>query len=166
MSTEVAYNEYAAKAIDQLNKGAFLTTMAGDKLNTMTIGWGSIGFIWRKPVFMAMVRPSRYTYEIIEKSNEFTVSIPFKEMKQELALCGTKSGRSIDKFKAAGLLTNPGKKIATPVIADCGLHYECKIIFKQAMSQAQLEPSYQASCYANGDYHILYFGEIMATYID
>ncbi|MBP2654849.1 MAG: flavin reductase domain protein FMN-binding protein [Firmicutes bacterium] len=166
MSTEVAYNEYAAKAIEQLNKGAFLTTRDGDKLNTMTIGWGSIGFIWRKPVFMAMVRPSRYTYGIIEKSNEFTVSIPFNDMKQELALCGAKSGRSVDKFKAAGLSTNPGKKIATPVIADCGLHYECKVIFKQAMAPAQLEAEYQASCYPNGDYHIMYYGEIMATYID
>lgn len=52
----------------------------------MTISWGNIGFQWRKPVFIALVRESRYTKEFIDKSNEFTVTIPFGDsMKEELA---------------------------------------------------------------------------------
>ncbi|MBP2651783.1 MAG: flavin reductase domain protein FMN-binding protein [Firmicutes bacterium] len=166
MSTEVSYNEYAVKAMEQLAKGAFLTTAHDGKKNTMTIGWGTLGFSWGKPVFMIMVRQSRFSYQLIENSNEFTVSIPFKDMKQALALCGSKSGRNLDKFKAAGLTANPGKKIATPVIADCGLHYECKVVYKQTMTSAQLAPAHQTAWYADGDYHTLYFGEIQATYID
>ncbi|MEN6411457.1 MAG: flavin reductase family protein [Veillonellales bacterium] len=164
MNKEISYNEYAAKVIDQLPKGAFLTTIGDGKVNTMTIGWGSIGFLWRKPVFTVMVRHSRYTYQLIEKSNEFTVSIPLKDMKAALSLCGSKSGRDMDKLAAAGLTTKPGQKLLTPVIADCGLTYECKIIYKQTMSRDNLDDEIQQQCYNDGDYHTLYFGEIVASY--
>jgi len=166
LSTSVAYNEYAAKTLEILSKGAFLTAASGNQCNTMTIGWGNIGFIWQKPIFTVMVRPSRFTFELLEKSKEFTVSVPFTDKKQALNICGTKSGRDIDKFKAAGLVTNPSKKINTPVIADCGLHYECKVVYQQVMIPEQLNPDYQTAYYANGDYHTLYFGEIVATYMD
>lgn len=166
MSKEVAYNQYADKITDILSKGAFLTTNVDGKVNTMTIAWGSIGFMWGKPVFMAMIRPSRFTYECIEKTNEFTVSIPFKDMSKALGICGSKSGRDTDKLAAANLATAPGKKISTPVIADCGLHYECKVVYKQEMVPQQLAADLQEKWYANGDYHTLYFGEILTTYID
>ncbi|MEG6585342.1 flavin reductase family protein [Dendrosporobacter sp. 1207_IL3150] len=166
MLKEVNYNQYADKAIEVLSKGAFLTTAADGEVNTMTIAWGSIGFIWAKPVFMVMVRPSRHTYNLIEKSGEFTVSIPLKDMQQALAICGTKSGRDMDKFAAAGLTTLAGQKLATPVIANCGLHFECKIVYKQAMTDENLDSEINAKKYSTGDYHTLYFGEIVATYIE
>ena len=166
MSKEVAYNQYANELTTILSKGAFLTTMVDGSINTMTIAWGSIGFMWGKPVFMAMVRPSRFTYECIEKSNEFTVSIPFKDMSEALSICGSKSGRSTDKLAEAKLSTVAGKKISTPVIADCGLHYECKVVYKQKMIPEQLVTDLQDKWYGDGDYHTLYFAEILATYID
>jgi len=161
---EVAYNEYADKAIDILSKGAFLTTANDGKANSMTIAWGTIGFMWGKPVFMAMVRHSRYTYQLLEKSGEFTVSIPFKDMKEALGVCGSKSGRDTDKFAAAGLKTEPAQKLATPVIANCGLTYECKVVYKQVMTDDNLDAANQQKWYAQGDYHTLYFGEIVASY--
>lgn len=161
---EVAYNEHAGKALDILSKGAFLTTAHDGKVNTMTIGWGSLSYMWGKPVFVVMVRHSRYTYEIIEKSGEFTVSLPFKDMKKQLSFCGTKSGREIDKFAAMELTTDPGQKVATPVIADCGLTYECRIVYKQTMTENALDPEYSKRWYAQGDYHTIYYGEIVACY--
>jgi flavin reductase (DIM6/NTAB) family NADH-FMN oxidoreductase RutF len=166
MSTEISYNEYANEITEVLSKGAFLTTQADGKVNTMTIAWGSIGFMWGKPVFMAMVRPSRFTHECIEKSQQFTVSIPFKDMSTALGLCGSKSGRDMDKLAAANLTTVPGKKISTPVIADCGLHYECKVVYKQEMIPDLLAQDLQEKWYATGNYHTLYFGEILTTYVD
>lgn len=166
MSKEVAYNQYANELTEILSKGAFLTTEMDGAINTMTIAWGSVGFMWGKPVFMAMVRPSRFTYECIEKSNQFTVSIPFKDMSTALGICGSKSGRDTDKIAAANLTTVPGKKISTPVIADCGLHYECKVVYKQEMLPEQLAGDLQQKWYANGNYHTLFFGEILATYVD
>ncbi|NLP41310.1 MAG: flavin reductase family protein [Veillonellaceae bacterium] len=161
---EVTYNEYADKALEILSNGAFLTTAHDGKVNTMTIGWGSVSYIWGKPVMMVMVRESRYTHDLIEKSGEFTVSLPFKDMKKKLNFCGAKSGREVDKIAVTELTTAPGQKVSTPVIADCGLTYECKIVYKQVMDEAGLDPEYKQKWYAQGDYHTLYYGEIVACY--
>ena len=76
---------------------------------------------------MVPVRKSRYTHGLIEKSGEFTVSVPLnKDLKDALMFCGTKSGRDYDKFKECNLTPIPGKEIDTPVIGECQLHYECK----------------------------------------
>lgn len=166
MSKDVAYNDYAKETIEILSKGAFLTTEVDGVINTMTIAWGNVGFMWGKPIFTAMVRPSRFTYQCLEKSGQFTVSIPFKDMSKALGVCGSQSGRDGNKLITANLTTHPGKKISTPVIADCGLHYECKIVYKQEMLPEQLATDLQEKWYATGNYHTLFFGEIVATYID
>ena len=62
---EVKYNEYLDQVMEQLSgEGIFLTVKNNKKANTMTIGWGFIGIMWNKPVFIAAVRYSRHTYEI------------------------------------------------------------------------------------------------------
>ena len=165
MNKEAAYNAYAPQLMEQLPKGVFLTTQYKGKTNTMTIGWGSVGFIWKKPVFTVLVRHSRYTHELLEKSGEFTVSVPFGKMSSELSLCGTKSGRDIDKIAAAGLATIAGQKLGTPVIKGCDLHYECKIVAKQEFPAETLDAGINAGCYPNGDYHTMYIGEIVASYL-
>src|SRR5690554_2799687 len=107
--------------------GVFLTTSYKGNKNTMTIGWGSIGYYWGKPVFTVVVRGSRHSFNLIENSGEFTVSIPLGDsMQEELKLCGTKSGRDIDKFATCNLDILEGKRIQTPIIAQCDLHYECR----------------------------------------
>lgn len=166
MTKEVAYNAYSQQFLADLSKGAFLTTQYEGKTNTMTIGWASIGLIWGKPVFTAMIRHSRYTHELIEKSGEFTISIPFGEMKAALGLCGSKSGRDMDKLAAANLSAAPGKKINTPVISGCKLHYECKVIAKQDLPAETLSAAVNDQWYKDGDYHTLYFGEILTSYIE
>lgn len=163
---DIGYSEQASKAIEVLSKGAFLTTAYDGKINTMTIAWGSIGFMWGKPVFTVMVRPSRFTYRLIEQSGEFTVSLPLADMQQALTFCGSNSGRDQDKISVAGLTPITGQKIATPIIAGCGLYYECKVLYKQTMSPSDATPAVNNQWYAGGDYHTLYFGEIVAVYSD
>lgn len=154
------------KSLEILPRGAFLTTGKDGKYNTMTIGWGNIGVAWGKPIFTVLVRTSRYTYDLIEGSGEFTVSLPLIDMKEALNLCGSKSGRDIDKFQAAGLKPQPGRTISTPVITGGGLHYECKVVYKQAMQPELLSDAMKTQWYSQGDYHTLYFGEITAAYSD
>ena len=156
------------KGMSYLHKtGAFLTVKAGDKTNTMTISWGNIGYEWGRPVFTVLVRKSRYTYELIENSDEFTVSIPLgKELKEALAICGTKSGRDINKFEAAGINLKPGRVVETPVISECELHYECKIVYKSEMNPQFVAEDVLNSSYANGDFHTMYYGEILEAYLE
>ena len=162
--TELAYQQQTGKVLEQLAKGAFLTTADGPHYNTMIIGWGSIGYMWGKPVFTIMVRHSRYSHDLLEKHGEFTVSLPFGELKTAIALCGSKSGRDMDKFAAAKLTAQPGKKVAVPVIGECDRHYECKVIYQQEMLPEALDSADNNKWYTDGDYHTLYFGEVVASY--
>lgn len=167
MIKTVKYNEFLPQAMNQLPAGAFLTVQSPEGLNTMTIGWGTVGYIWRRPIFTVAVRYSRYTYELLRNTNEFTVSFPLEtDMKKELAVCGTKSARDIDKFKECRLIAQPGQVVSTPVIGQCDLHYECRIVHRQAMDPGLLDSGVDSSCYQDREYHTLYYGEIVATYLN
>lgn len=148
------------------NRGAFLTVKDNDgKVNTMTIGWGSIGYEWKKPVFSVLVRESRYTYDIIENAEDFTVSVPFNDdTKDALKFCGTKSGKNFDKFKECNLTTLESKKVKSPAIKDCQMIYECKILYKQTMNLKLLNKEISEKWYASEDVHKIYYGEIVNCY--
>ena len=147
----------------QIEKGAFLTVKAGERLNTMTIGWATMGICWRKPIFMVAVRSSRHTFGILEAAKDFTVSLPSTRMQDELFYCGTKSGRDVDKFIECELKTSPSQTVTSPIIDIPGLHFECQIVYKNAMNPAHLIAGYH-DLYPQKDYHTLYFGEIVASY--
>ena len=159
----VDYLAIADDIIEKIKAGAFLTVRAGDRLNTMTIGWAFLGFCWRKPVFMVAVRDSRHTFGLIEKASDYTVSVPTGDMKEAIMYCGTKSGRDGDKLAACGLKTLEGRKVASPVIDAPAIHFECRIIFKSAMDPSHLAADL-TPLYPEKDFHTLYFGEIMACY--
>lgn len=147
----------------QIKQGAFLTVKSGEVLNTMTIGWATIGYAWKKPIMMVMVRDSRHTFGVIEKAADFTVSVPSADMKKEIAFCGTKSGRDVDKFKECGFKAAPSRQVASPILQIPGIHFECRIVYKNAVDPARLTRDYD-SIYPEKDYHTLYFGEIQACY--
>lgn len=160
---KVDYMFFAEKIMNQIKKGAFLTVKSGEKLNTMTIGWATIGYVWRKPIFMIAVRNSRYTFGIIESAADFTVSVPLADMHDEVMFCGTKSGRDVDKYKSCGLKLTDSRKVVSPIIDTHGIHFECKIIFKSVMDPTYLDETYD-KLYPEKDYHTLYFGEIQDCY--
>ncbi len=164
---KVNFTENLERGMESLRtQGAFLIVRSGEKIDTMTIGWGNVGYVWNRPIFTVMVRKSRYTHELIENSDNFTVSIPLnKNLKSALTVCGSKSGRDIDKFKECNLTLENSKKVDTPIISECELHYECKIVYKQEMNSELLSNDIVESSYKDGDYHTLYYGEIVETYI-
>ena len=160
----VDYMQVAERAMDQIREGAFLTVQAGEALNTMTIGWATIGIVWSRPIMMVAVRLTRHTFTLIEKADDFTVSFPSGDMSEELTFCGTRSGRDYDKFKECNLPIAPGQRVTTPVLNVPGLHYENKIVYKAAMDPAFLRPEMDQAIYPARDYHTLYFGEIVDCY--
>ena len=130
--------------------------------NVMTIGWGQIGIVWRRPVFTVLVRPSRYTYKLIEETGNFSVNIVPPQLKEVAAYCGSVSGRDRDKFKEKGLTAVPSLKIKTPIIKECILHFECQVVNKNDLVPSELAPSMVSLLYPKGDFHRIYFGEILA----
>lgn len=159
----IDYMDVTKKVMDQLAQGAFLTVKAGNRLNTMTIGWATMGIIWSKPIVMVAVRNSRYTFELMETAVDFTISFPQNNMEKELSFCGTQSGRNIDKFKECSLEPIPAQKTVSPIIQIPGIHFECKIVYKTAIDPASLDKAYK-QLYPKNDFHTLYFGELAACY--
>ena len=70
--------------------------------NSMTIEWGSLGVAFKKPVFTVYVKPDRYTYEVMEKSDIFTVNFIERKLLKKFAIYGTKSGKDVNKEEEAG----------------------------------------------------------------
>jgi flavin reductase (DIM6/NTAB) family NADH-FMN oxidoreductase RutF len=151
------------KFMNRIEEGAFLVVKGKEKTNVMTIGWALIGVVWRRPVMMVAVRTSRFTYPLIEKADSFTVSVPSGDMKKEINICGSKSGRDLDKFKECGFSAAKSKKVGTPVLEIPGYHFECRIINKAPTDPKFLSPDLE-NLYPAKDYHTLYFGEILASY--
>jgi flavin reductase (DIM6/NTAB) family NADH-FMN oxidoreductase RutF len=130
--------------------------------NAMAIGWGQIGIIWGKRIFTVLVRPSRYTYKLIEEGGDFTVNIVSPKLRDVVQYCGTTSGRSHDKFQEKGLTAIPSSKVKTPMIKQCILHYECRIVYENDLISSELKASILPDFYPKGDFHRFYFGEILA----
>ena len=166
MRNEVDAFQYVAETNKLLNDGGLLLVAEGDdkKPNAMTIGWGFLGTMWSKPVFIVAVRYSRHTYKLLEESDSFTVCLPSKGMKEALALCGTKSGRDMDKLKESGLTPKKGKTVDAPYLKESPVHYECKVVYKDEMAEGRLAEPLQESMYDSKDWHVLYYGEVTGCY--
>lgn len=176
MKREVNPFDYAGEICKAMPAGILLTTRSGEKLNTMTIGWGHIGIEWNLPVFVAYVRESRFTKQMLEENGEFTVNIPMGPVNRRiLRICGTASGRNMDKFKEMKLTPEEPVSISVPGIRELPLTLECKVIYKQkqdlsAVPQEILEKFYPVEADtlhpgSDRDYHIAYYGQILNAYI-
>lgn len=143
---------------------ALLTAGDEDSYNTMTVSWGMMGELWNKDVCTAFVRPQRYTYEFMEKNEGFTLTFFGDEYKKALSVCGSKSGRDIDKAKETGL---------TPFKTEQGIAFKegriiicCKKLYVQDMTEdCFLDKEIVAKCY-NGDFHRIYVGEVTKVLVE
>lgn len=163
---ELNYNDILPILNEKLaNGGVFFNVQGVNGANTMTIGWAYMGTSWRKNIFIAMIRPQRYSFGLVEAAGEFTVSIPTGDpLKKELAFAGTESGRDVNKFEGHGLTAVPALKVGAPIVKECGLHIECKVVSKQMLSGEFMNADIHDRCYPADDYHMLYFGEVVACY--
>lgn len=168
--------DYAGHICKAMNPGILLTTKSGEKVNTMTIGWGMIGIEWGKPIFIGFVRESRFTREILKENAEFTINVPYGDFDRSiLGFAGRTSGRDIDKIGELGLTLEQPEVISVPGIRELPLTLECKVRYVQEQDLSRLEEAILSRYYpqnvessysgSNRDYHIAFYGEILASYI-
>ena len=164
---KIDVTEYANVINKELERGVFLTTKASEKVNSMVIGWGHIGRIWERPVFIAFIRDSRYSREMLDANPEFTVNVPINGFnKKAFAVCGTKSGRDMNKITEAGLTLVDPEKISVPAIREFPLTLECRVIYRQEQNAASLPEEIRRQFYTiETEDHITYYGEIVDAYI-
>lgn len=176
MKQEINPFDYAGTICKSMPGGILLTTKRGEEVNTMTIGWGTIGIEWGRPIFIAYVRESRYTKQLLEENGEFTVNIPMEYIdKTILGICGTKSGRDVNKIEELGLHLEEPISISVPGIKELPLTLECKVLYKQKQDLSAIPEDILARYYpieddhlhpgSDRDYHIAYYAQILKAYI-
>jgi flavin reductase (DIM6/NTAB) family NADH-FMN oxidoreductase RutF len=138
----------------------FLLT-AGKKgdYNTMTCGWGALGYLWNKPIAVVFVRPTRHTYKYANKYDEFTLSFFGRKCRKALSICGSRSGRDCDKVKEAGLTLGFTAQ-GNVYFQEARMVLECRKIYFDDLDPKKFLSSEIGESYPKNDYHRFYVGEI------
>lgn len=161
----IEISQLEVNPFDAIGKDTFLITAGKEgKWNTMTAGWGGLGYMWGKPAVFAFVRESRHTLSFLNENDTFSLSFFPPEKKSILAFCGSHSGRDTDKEKGAGL---------TPVYTDGTVAFEeanltivaskasCHLIDKEGIKGDDVK----AKWYPNGDWHYMFVGFVEGIYV-
>ncbi|MDO8587094.1 MAG: flavin reductase family protein [Armatimonadota bacterium] len=154
---EIADNPFKLVGADWM----LITAGPPDAYNTMTASWGGLGVLWNKNVCWCVIRPQRYTYQFIEKAESFTLSFFEERYRSALNVCGSSSGRDVDKAAATGLTPVAATLPGATSFAQARLVIECrKIYFQDLAPEHFLDPIIHDN-YPQKDYHRMYFGEVM-----
>ena len=99
----------------------------GGRTNIFTAAWtGNI--CTNPPMVYISVRPSRYSYELIEETKEFVINLTTESLARAADYCGVRSGRDVDKWKECGLTPAPASKLQyAPVVAESPVNIECRV---------------------------------------
>ncbi len=165
----------SGEIVDAIRHCVFLTTRRGDKVNTMAIEWGALGNLWAKPVFIAFVRRSRFTREMLDANPEFTINIPTGPYDKKIfKICGGRSGRDVDKVKETGMTLVDGEKVSVPGILELPMTLECKVVYRREQDVSLIPEDVRKRFYphmperdhdTDEDDHVVYIGEVVDAYV-
>lgn len=125
-----------------------LATCGGEQPNIITLAW--VGTVCSDPPMVGIgVRPERYSHTLIKETGEFVINIPGEDLLEATDRCGHVSGRDVDKFAALGLTPEPASEVKTPLITECPVNMECKVVQRIPLGA-----------------HDLFLGEIVAVHVD
>ncbi|MGC9316630.1 MAG: flavin reductase family protein [Armatimonadota bacterium] len=165
---EIAFTDYFDVLCERLGSGGCLLTSLDEEgaPNVMTIGWALLGVVWRRPICAVLVRPSRYTYGCIEATGDFTVNVPPEGLAEEVLFCGTESGRDYNKFEECGFTATESTRVKSPGIGECLITHECAVVQKNDVEPELFVDDIISTFYAGGDFHRVYYGEVLASRAD
>jgi flavin reductase (DIM6/NTAB) family NADH-FMN oxidoreductase RutF len=159
------FYDCAEELLYRMRKGGVLCTVADKQghSNVLTLGWGLIGPRYHDhPVFAIAITPMRYSWRFLEEVPEFVIAVPNDDLREATALCGTKSGRDMDKFESAGLTRVPSRHVRAPSIAECPINIECHIYAQVAPPHMLLTPEHRQRPLEHQ--HTIYFAEVLGAY--
>lgn len=145
---------------DLFNKNNAILTAGGKEFNSMTVSWGQIGVLWNKNIATVYVRPQRYTYEFIEKYDEFTLSFMPLELKEKIRVFGTKSGKEVDKFKESGLTPIYDVDFQVTYLKEAKYVLKLKKLYVSEIKEEGFVDKDLLKNYPSKDFHFVYIGEI------
>lgn len=162
---EVNLFDYVDQTLKTAESSGVLLLSSGidGKPNIMTIGWLLLGrSYYRNPIAVVAVRPTRYTFKLLDEVEEFVIAVPTKELEELVAFCGEKSGRDVDKFKETKLTPIQSVHVKPPSIKECVINIECRIYNKTRPPHQILTPKHREAPVS--EQHTIYFAEVLGTY--
>lgn len=139
---------------------ALITAGSKEKANPMTVSWGGVGVLWGKNVAYIFIRDSRYTKELIDKNDFFSISFLPENCREALNYCGSHSGRDEDKFAGAGI--TPAFRHGIPYVDEANFVLLCqKLAATRITEDSFIAPDIKKKWYADGDMHTMYVAEII-----
>ena len=137
-----------------------ITAGTAEKCNTMTASWGGLGVCGGTPAATCYIRPQRYTKEFVDREEYFTLSFFDESYRPQLSLCGSKSGRDVDKVKECGFTVKTAE-CGAPYFEEASLVLVCRKRFAQPMDPQRMPDDVKERWYPQKDYHTMYIGEIV-----
>ncbi len=161
--------DHVPDLLDRARHGGILCTMDGNedthgRPNALTLGWCLLGpHYGTDPIIAIAVSPRRFSWQLLEETNDFCIAIPTELMGEALRICGTHSGRNEDKFQSANLTPVPGIHCAAPAILECPVNIECTIYNRIRPPHGFLAEPFNS--WPLEEQHTIYLARVIATYI-
>ncbi len=111
-----------------------------------------------------LVRPVRHTFQLMETAGDFSVCVLPDSYSRELNICGTRSGRDINKLEVCNLHVERCSQVNSFFISESSIHFECRTVHKHWLDPTTLDPAIKKRYYPKKDYHMVYYGEILGIY--
>ena len=162
---EIDFWSCTDELLSRMRQGGVLCTVADSagNQNLLTLGWGLLGpHYYQRPILVIAVAPPRYSWRFLEDMPEFVIAVPDDSLQEAVDLCGTKSGRDMDKFRAAGLTPVPSVHVKPPSLQECPINIECRAYTKVAPPHMLLTPTHRERPLEQQ--HTIYFAEVLGTY--
>jgi len=160
----VEFQSLVLRPFHLLDQEWALLVGGSERPNPMTVSWGGLGTLWNRPVATVYVRPTRFTFTLLERDPEFTLNVLPTSMRTALDLCGSRSGRDSDKWEAAGISPEPSERVAVPRVKGAELSLECRVIATFEVDPARFLDHSIGELYPLSDYHRAFVGEVLAAW--
>ena len=162
---QIAPDKIPGNIIKMLNDDWMLITAGTkDKFNMMTASWGGMGVLYGKPTFTCFINPTRYTYQLMEKNDTYTLTFYTEAYREALKYCGTASGKDADKVKGSGLspITTPE---GSQAFSEAWLIIECRKLVSQSITPEAISNEEVKDQWAGKQLHKMYIGEIINVWV-
>ena len=162
---KIAANKIPGNIIKMLTDDWMLVTAGNtDKFNMMTANWGGLGSMFGKPVAFCFIDPTRHTFELMENNDTYTLTFYSEAHREALNLCGSKSGKSIDKVAETGLTpitTSAGSK----AFSEAWLVIECKKMISQTITPEAISDPEVKKAWSGKQLRKMFVGEIINVWV-
>jgi len=133
-----------------INPGPVVLVTAKYKgtVNVMTAAW-TTPISGDPPLVGVAINHGSFTHDLIAKSEQFALNVPGRGLAEKVKLCGTLSGRDVNKFEEASLMPLTAREVEAPLVEECLGHLECAVVEAHSL----------------GD-HTLFVGQVVAAWAE